>query len=127
MTYVLTIFCHDKNVFIFLLILIYQSKIMIVLDYLKNGQHHYVVVHRDKLNKEIEKLQADVRTAKASANEEKSLKLFQERKVKELESQLREADAETDQHVVRLNEQLKEVETVKLELQQQVCGCGWKD
>lgn len=74
------------------------------------------------MNKEIEKLQADVRAAKASANEEKSLKLFQERKVKELESQLREADAETDQQVERLNEQLKEAEVTKQELQQQVCG-----
>lgn len=93
-----------------------------MIDYCKNCQHYCVVVHRDKLNKEIEKLQADVRAAKASANEEKSLKLFQERKVKELESQLREADAETDQQVERLNEQLKEAEVTKQELQQQVCG-----
>lgn len=72
-----------------------------------------------RLNKEVEKLQADVRAAKASANEEKSLKLFQERKVKELERQLREADAETDQQVVRLSEQLKEEEEAKQELQHQ--------
>lgn len=81
------------------------------------------MINRAKLNKEIEKLQSDVRAAKASANEEKSLKLFQERKVKELESQLTEADAETDQQVVRLTEQLKEAEESKQELQQQVCLC----
>lgn len=81
------------------------------------------MIDRDRLKKEIEKLQGDVRAAKASANEEKSLKLFQERKVKELESQLREVDAETDQEVVRLSEQLKEAEQSKQELQQQVCVC----
>ncbi|XP_045137030.1 citron rho-interacting kinase-like [Portunus trituberculatus] len=72
-----------------------------------------------RLNQELEKLQGDIRAARASANEEKSLKLFQEKKVKELEKQLREADAETDQQIVQINEQLKEVEEGKEALRQQ--------
>lgn len=93
-----------------------------VLEFSENDEHFCVVIYRARLNKEIEKLQADVRAAKASANEEKSLKLFQERKVKELEGQLREADAETDQEVVRLREQLKDAEEAKHQLQHQVCA-----
>lgn len=108
---------------IFYWIFVDRYIIIKVFDFSKNDEHHCVVIYRARLNKEVEKLQADVRAAKASANEEKSLKLFQERKVKELERQLREADAETDQQVVRLSEQLKEEEEAKQELQHQVCVC----
>lgn len=77
-------------------------------------------IYRVRLNQEIEKLHADVRAARASANEEKSLKLFQEKKVKELENRLREADVETDQQIIQLSDQLKEAEEAKQELRQQV-------
>ena len=76
--------------------------------------------YRARLKQEIEKLQGDVRAARVSANEEKSLKLFQEKKVKELEKQLREADAETDQQIGQINERLREAEEEKQVLRQQV-------
>lgn len=76
--------------------------------------------NRDKLQKDIEKMQADLRTARSAVNEEKSLKLFQERKVKDLESQLNCRDEESDQQVARLNEQLQESNKSNLELLEQV-------
>lgn len=76
--------------------------------------------NRDKLQENIEKLQTDLRTARSSVNEEKSLKLFQERKVKDLESQLNCRDEESDQQVARLNEQLQESNKSSLELHEQV-------
>lgn len=75
---------------------------------------------KDKLQKDIEKLQAEVRTARSSVNEEKSLKLFQERKVKDLERQLNCQDEESDQQVARLNEQLQESNKTNLELHEQI-------
>ncbi|XP_063605169.1 citron rho-interacting kinase-like [Penaeus indicus] len=75
---------------------------------------------KDKLQKDIEKLQADLRTARSAVNEEKSLKLFQERKVKDLESQLNCRDEESDQQVARLNEQLQESNKSSLELHEQI-------
>lgn len=65
-------------------------------------------------------MQADLRTARSAVNEEKSLKLFQERKVKDLESQLNCRDEESDQQVARLNEQLQESNKSNLELLEQV-------
>lgn len=68
-----------------------------------------------------------MRTARSAVNEEKSLKLFQERKVKDLERQLNCQDEESDQQVARLNEQLQESNKTNLELHEQVgavfCCC----
>lgn len=75
---------------------------------------------RLQLHQEIEKLHDDMKAAKASANEEKSLKLFQERKVKELEHRLSTADLETDEQIARLSEQLQESGKTNLELHEQV-------
>ncbi|KAK8723357.1 hypothetical protein OTU49_011677 [Cherax quadricarinatus] len=75
-----------------------------------------------KLEEEMEKLQGEVRAAKAATNEEKSLKLFQERKVKELENQLREVDEETDKQIIHLNNQLQESLKINQELQEQIAS-----
>ncbi|XP_042220516.1 citron rho-interacting kinase-like [Homarus americanus] len=73
-----------------------------------------------RLQQEIEKLEGDVKAAKAATNEEKSLKLFQESKVKELESRLNGVDEETDKQIAYLNNQLQESGKINLELHEQI-------
>ncbi|XP_045599128.2 citron rho-interacting kinase [Procambarus clarkii] len=73
-----------------------------------------------KLKQDIEKLQDELKTTKAAVNEEKSLKLFQERKVKDLETRLREADQETDKQIQCLNNELQESGRINLELHEQI-------
>ena len=54
---------------------------------------------RAKLLAEIEQLKQDVRTAKQQANEEKSLKLFSESKLRDVESRLRTIETDSDSRI----------------------------
>ena len=74
---------------------------------------------RDELEKKIEKLNADVKTARAGKNEEVSLRLFQERRVKETEDRLKSAEQEHDQQLSVLQEQTTKYNDEKLALQDQ--------
>ncbi|KAK7071774.1 hypothetical protein SK128_024513, partial [Halocaridina rubra] len=73
-----------------------------------------------KLQQEIHSLKAEVKSTKASVNEEKSLKIFQEKKVQELEARLGLVDKENDEQVELLNEQLMEYTSGKAELLQHI-------
>ncbi|XP_037091431.1 citron Rho-interacting kinase-like [Pollicipes pollicipes] len=59
--------------------------------------------NKSALSDEIARLQTELRSAKAGANEEKSLKLFQERRVQDLERRLQEqeADVETERDILK--------------------------
>ncbi|KAF0310045.1 Citron Rho-interacting kinase [Amphibalanus amphitrite] len=59
--------------------------------------------NKASLSEEIVRLQAEVRAAKASANEEKSLKMFQERRAQDLERRLQaqETEVETERDILR--------------------------
>ena len=61
-----------------------------------------------KLAEEIEKLKQDVRTAKQQANEEKSLKLFSESKLRDVESRLMSCEQDMDSRIDSIKSQSNE-------------------
>lgn len=72
------------------------------------------------LQKEIERINGEHRTARVAINEEKSLKLFQEKRVKDLEARLSSTEEETDQQVQRLTDQLSDRDKIMLDLHEQI-------
>ncbi|XP_066953798.1 citron rho-interacting kinase-like [Macrobrachium rosenbergii] len=75
-----------------------------------------------RLQEEIEKLKSEVKASKCSVNEEKSLKFFQEKKVKDLEARMASIDEEHNEQILQLNDQLKEYTNTNTELHEQVDG-----
>lgn len=81
------------------------------------------IVHlpnRQALKSENEKLQSELKMSKTSVNEEKSLRLFQEKRVKDLENKLVIVDQEMDQQkATSQNEMQNYIEEIE-DLQKQV-------
>ncbi|XP_018010622.1 citron Rho-interacting kinase [Hyalella azteca] len=63
---------------------------------------------REKLEEQVQSLQCEVKAAKAQVNEEKSLKVFQERQVKTLQAQLQQQEATHQQEQDALNKHCDE-------------------
>ena len=75
---------------------------------------------KSKLTQEIERLKQDVRAAKAQANEEKSLKLFSESKLRDVESRLKSCETDTDSRINALKKQLEEYSEANKELNERI-------
>lgn len=76
---------------------------------------------RSKLQEEISKLQVEVKSARAQANEEKSLKAFQERQVKSLQGQLKAQEQQQDTHTAGLQKEMEECVLENVKLSEKVC------
>lgn len=75
---------------------------------------------KSKLSQEIERLKQEMRSAKAQVNEEKSLKLFTESKLRDVEARLKSCEADTDSRIGALKNQVEEFSTTNAELNQRV-------
>jgi chromosome segregation ATPase len=73
-----------------------------------------------KLLAEIDQLKQDVRTAKQQANEEKSLKLFSESKLRDVESRLKTIESDSDSRIDSLKAQNNEYAAMIKRFTQQV-------
>ncbi|KAB7502719.1 Citron Rho-interacting kinase [Armadillidium nasatum] len=62
---------------------------------------------KQSLSSEIKKLQSELKMSKSSVNEEKSLRIFQEKRVKDLESKLVSNEQEMDEQKSNFEEELK--------------------
>ncbi|KAF2355990.1 Protein kinase C-like phorbol ester/diacylglycerol-binding domain [Trinorchestia longiramus] len=71
---------------------------------------------RSKFEEQITRLQSDLKAARAQANEEKSLKVFQERKVKGLQDQLQEQERQHDQILAALHQEADQTQTQNTKL-----------
>ncbi|CAL4077327.1 unnamed protein product, partial [Meganyctiphanes norvegica] len=72
------------------------------------------------LQKEMDRINGELRTSRVAINEEKSLKLFQEKRVKDLETRLSSFEEENDQQIQRLTDQLSDRDKIMLDLHEQI-------
>ena len=86
------------------------------------------ICYREQLKKQLEQQSDDTKAARAQTNEEKSLKLFQEKRVKDFEGKLAELEAEHDNKIAELKSQIDDAQTENDHLQSQVsytCSCSF--
>ncbi|XP_076037346.1 citron rho-interacting kinase sticky [Oratosquilla oratoria] len=73
-----------------------------------------------EMEEKIEKLQKEVRESKVAANEEKSLRFYQEKKTKDLENELADLESKHEEEFKKQGEQLDSYTKINLELTEQI-------